>query len=57
MTTDLETATQIAKRVNKTMKEWEVDIEVRSSFVIMVAQVMKEIRREERRRKREAADG
>lgn len=49
MTADLEVATKIAERVSKRMKKWEIPIEVRNSFVIMVSQVMKEIRREEKR--------
>lgn len=51
MSIDLETATEIAKRVNKRMKDWDMDIEVRTPFVIMMAQVMKEIRREEKRKR------
>jgi ribose 5-phosphate isomerase len=53
MTADLEVATKIAERVSKRMKKWEIPIEVRSAFVIMVSQVMKEIRLEERRRRKE----
>ena len=56
MTSDLEVATKIAERVSKRMKKWEIPIEVRSSFVIMVSQVMKEIRREERRQRQEQKD-
>jgi hypothetical protein len=51
MSIDLETATEIAQRVNKRMKDWDMDIEVRTPFVIMMAQVMKEIRREEKRKR------
>lgn len=53
MTTDLETAERIAERVTKRMKKWEIPIEVRGAFVIMVSQVMKEIRREDRKRREE----
>ena len=53
MTADLEVATNIAERVSKRMKKWEIPIEVRGSFVIMVSQVMREIRREDRRQRQE----
>lgn len=56
MTADLEVATKIAERVSKRMKKWEIPIEVRASFVIMVSQVMKEIRLEERRQRKEQRD-
>jgi len=56
MTTDLDTATKIADRVCLRMKKWEIPIEVRSGFVIMVAQVMKEIRREDRRKRQKQED-
>ena len=50
---DLETAEKIAERVSKRMKKRDLPIQVRTPFVIMMAQVMKEIRREERRAKAE----
>lgn len=54
---DLETAEEIADRVNKRMKKWDLDIQVRTPFVIMMTQVIKEIRREERLRKKQKQDG
>lgn len=53
MTADIEVATKIAKKVSKRLKEWDIPMEVRHSFVLMVSQVMKEIRREERRKRQE----
>ena len=56
MTTDLETASRIAGKVTKTMKEWDVPIEVNHQFVLMVYQVIKETRKE-LRNSREKSDG
>ncbi len=53
MTTDLETASRIAERVSKKMKKWDLPIEVRHSFVIMISEVIKEIRREHKRARQE----
>ena len=46
---DLETAEIIASRVSKRLKAWDLDIQVRTPFVIMMEQVILEIRREKRK--------
>jgi len=49
MKISLDQAEAIAKRVTKKLKEWEIPISVKPSFVIMVSLVIRELRAEAKR--------
>jgi len=46
---NLETAEAIAKRVTNQLKEWEIPISARPSFIILVALVVRELRAESKK--------
>jgi hypothetical protein len=53
----LDTAEAIAKRVNSKLKEWEIPISVRPSFVVMVSLVIRELRAETKRPQESSNEG
>ena len=53
MISSLDKANEIAKKVNGRLSEWGVDIKVKGFFVIMIAQVVKELLVEHKKSKKQ----
>lgn len=51
MRISLDLAQEIAKRVNKQLRDWDISISVRPNFIVMVSLVVRELRREARKSK------